>query len=129
MSAPENPETRQKRQQLRRRLSRSVAYTTPLLMAVTGAAGLHGVVSDIGDGRLGTRADRTSIPEPASRATDEAPAATPEGMPEGVPEGMPEGAPEGLPEGLPEATPEGMPEGVPEGIPEGMPEADRADEG
>jgi len=125
MSAPEHPETQQKRQQLRRRLSRSVAYTTPLLMAVTGAAGLHGVVSDIGDGRLGTSADRTSIPEPASRTADDDPAATPEGLPEG----MPEGAPEGVPEGLPEATPEGMPEGVPEGIPEGMPEAGRADEG
>lgn len=94
------------RQRLKRRLSRTVVYTAPLMIAVTGAASLHAIVNDLSDG-----VDRRT-PSPT-------PEAVPEGMPQAAPEAMPEATPEAMPEAQPEAVPEAMPEAVPEGTPEG----------
>ena len=66
------------RKRLLARLSRGVVYSAPLLIAVTGAASLHAIVSDI----------RT----------------TPEATPEAMPEAAPEAAPEAMPEASPEAS-------------------------
>ncbi len=100
------------RQRLKHRLSRTVVYTAPLMIAVTGAASLHGIISDLRDGIDRAPGARTATSQPT-------PSAIPEGMPEGAPEAMPEAAPEAAPEALPEAQPEAMPEAVPEGTPEG----------
>ncbi len=94
------------RERLRRQLSRGIAYTTPILIAVTGAAALHGLISD---------ATGNNTPGPGAGAVPEATApssavATPEAMPEAAPEASPEAAPEAMPEAAPEAVPEATPE-------------------
>ncbi len=92
------------RKRLLARLSRGVVYSAPLLIAVTGAASLHAIVSDI----------RTP-PESAGVERDSAaPGATPEATPEAMPEAAPEATPEAMPEATPEAAPEAMPEASPE---------------
>lgn len=98
MSSSEDP-----RQRLKQRLSRTVVYTAPLMIAVTGAAGLHAIVNDLRGGLELQRSPATSTP-------DTAPQSVPEGMPEAAPEAMPEAAPEAMPEATPEATPEAVPE-------------------
>ena len=87
------------RRQLIARLSRTVVYTTPLLIAVTGAASLHAIVSDI-------------------RQPGDTPDTGPEAMPEATPEATPEAAPEATPEATPEAVPEATPEAMPEATPD-----------
>lgn len=94
------------RQRLKRRLSRTVVYTAPLMIAVTGAASLHAIISDVRDG-----VER----QPSAGASQSSTAPAPEAMPEGMPEGAPEAQPEAMPEASPEAMPEAMPEGAPEG--------------
>ncbi len=94
------------RQRLKRRLSRTVVYTAPLMIAVTGAASLHAIISDVRDG----------VEQQPSAGT---PQSTSRPAPEAMPEGMPEAAPEAQPEAMPEASPEAMPEAIPEGTPEG----------
>lgn len=79
----------QQRQQLLKKLSRGLVYTTPLLIAITGAAAIHGLYADI------SQAPST---EPTS-----APEATPEAMPEAAPEATPEATPEAMPEAMREA--------------------------
>lgn len=88
----------QERQQLLKKLSRGLVYTTPLLIAMTGAAAIHGVYSDL-----------------AQRPNEQlAPASTPKAAPEAAPEATPEATPEAAPEATPEAAPEAMPEAMPE---------------
>ncbi|MEX0448983.1 hypothetical protein V6X63_04395 [Spiribacter sp. 221] len=107
------------RERLRRQLARGIAYTTPILVAVTGAAAVHALISDIaGD----------NTPDPGAGAVPEATApgasaATPEAMPEAAPEAAPEAGPEAVPEAMPEAVPEAAPEAMPEAVPEATPEA------
>ena len=72
----------QERQQLLKKLSRGLVYTTPLLIAMTGAAAIHGVYSDLTQGP-------NDSPVPTS-----APEATPEAAPEATPEAAPEAMPE-----------------------------------
>ena len=87
-----------KRQQLLARLSRGLVYTTPLLVAVTGAAGMHAIISDL-------RADQ--VPSASQSANpDSSSTAAPEATPEATPEAAPEATPEATPEAMPEATPE-----------------------
>ena len=93
------------RQRLIRRLSRGVAYTTPVLVAITGAAALHGLIADFSDRDAGEAA---ALPEAS------APEATPESTPEATPEAIPEARPEAAPEAAPEATPQAVPEAAPE---------------
>ena len=97
------------RQRLIRRLSRGVAYTTPVLVAITGAAALHGLIADFSDRDAGEAA---ALPEAS------APAASAEAMPEATPEAIPEAIPEARPEAAPEAAPEATPQAVPEAAPE-----------
>ena len=112
-------DTEQKRQRLLANLSRSVAYTAPLLVAVTGAASLHAIVADVRDAT--PTMDKATLPRDGTPAP--APEATPEGMPEAAPEAAPEAVPEAAPEAAPEASPEAMPEAAPEAMPEATPEA------
>ncbi|MDR9432575.1 MAG: hypothetical protein RI539_00285 [Spiribacter sp.] len=94
-------EQEQARQRLLAKLSRSLVYTTPLLVAVTGAAAVHGIISDMTTER-GPAATQAA-PEHTSN-TETNSEAVPEANPEAMPEATPEASPEAMPEAIPEAT-------------------------